>query len=473
VAGNCYAPDCPTAACAPNEVCEEGICVEEECAGGRCCPAVDCTASAKCLFDDCDGIIYTCVLDPGSGTMEWSATVDACDDQDLCTIDDRCLQGACVGTDMPCDSGEICVNGECRCGGLGPDCSGGDTCCGTDCVDLNTHLDHCGACGNACRRDNASETCVGGVCTIDQCDNLYDDCNGVDSDGCEASLETVTDCGSCGVGCDRSHATASCSGGTCHIGSCDNPWGDCDGVDANGCEFEVNTMDNCGGCGQVCSLDHAAETCTAAGECQIVNCDTWWDDCDGQDSNGCEASLESTSHCGSCGNPCSLPNASESCPNGNCQLDSCDSGWWNLNGSQSDGCECGDTSDASGSCGSGTDIGTISTSNTNETLSGVIVHQTGVNADEDCYRVTYSRPNPGSGTFRIRLNPDPGNLTFSVWKGDCGNSVCATDTTYTSDCSSAGSTCQSGNGDTYHVCVRAAAGQDGLCQSYTIEFEWY
>jgi hypothetical protein len=328
-------------------------------------------------------------------------------------------------------------------------------------VDLNTHLDHCGACGNACRRDNASETCVGGVCTIDQCDNLYDDCNGVDSDGCEASLETVTDCGSCGVGCDRSHATASCSGGTCHIGSCDNPWGDCDGVDANGCEFEVNTMDNCGGCGQVCSLDHAAETCT------------WWDDCDGQDSNGCEASLESTSHCGSCGNPCSLPNASESCPNGNCQLDSCDSGWWNLNGSQSDGCECGDTSDASGSCGSGTDIGTISTSNTNETLSGVIVHQTGVNADEDCYRVTYSRPNPGSGTFRIRLNPDPGNLTFSVWKGDCGNSVCATDTTYTSDCSSAGSTCQSGNGDTYHVCVRAAAGQDGLCQSYTIEFEWY
>jgi hypothetical protein len=96
-----------------------------------------------------------------------------------------------------------------------------------------------------------------------------------------------------------------------------------------------------------------------------------------------------------------------------------------------------------------------------------------VRTEEDCYRVTYSRPAPGGGTFRIRLNPNPGNLTFSVWKGGCSNSVCAADTTFTSTCSSTGGSCDSGNGDTYNVCVRAASGQNGLCQSYTIQFQWY
>jgi hypothetical protein len=244
-------------------------------------------------------------------------------------------------------------------------------------------------------------------------------------------------------------------------------------VDANGCEFEVNTMDNCGGCGLVCSLDHATETCTADGECQIVSCDSGWADCNSSDADGCETQLGTPTDCSACGDVCAYSNATGVCNVGVCEMGACDSGWWNLNGSQSDGCECGDTSDASGSCGSGTDVGTISRTATNETLSGVIVHQTGVTTDEDCYRVIYSRPDPGSGTFRIRLSPDPGNLAFSVWKGDCGNQVCAADTTFTSDCSSAGGTCQSGNGDTYHVCVRAAAGQDGLCQSYTIQFEWY
>ncbi len=62
---------------------------------------------------------------------------------------------------------------------------------------------------------------------------------------------------------------------------------------------------------------------------------------------------------------------------------------------------------------------------------------------------------------------------IEFYRSGCSNSVCNSDTTFTSTCSSQGSTCQSGNGDTYNVCVRAASGQDGLCQGYTIQFQWY
>jgi hypothetical protein len=152
---------------------------------------------------------------------------------------------------------------------------------------------------------------------------------------------------------------------------------------------------------------------------------------------------------------------------------SCNSGYWNVNGSHPDGCECGDASDVADGCSSGVGVGTISTSISDITRSGVIVHRVGYREDVDCYQVAYSRPDPGSGTFQIRLNPDPGNLTFSVWKGGCSNQVCAADTAFTSTCSSQGSTCQSGNGDTYNVCVQAAAGQNNLCQGYTVQFRWY
>ena len=464
-AGYCYDPDCASP-CDPDELCEDGWCVPVDCAGGRCCPPMDCTNNNQCMTYECDDAeMFTCLFD-GSNPV-WDVTGNDCTDNDPCTYDDVCTAGACVGTDIVCDPGEWCVGGLCHCGGTGPDCSGIDTCCGTDCVDLQTNLDHCGACDALCRRDNATPKCEGGVCSIDHCDNLWDDCNGQDPDGCEVSLETLTDCGSCGIPCSRTNATASCAGGNCHIGSCDNLWGDCDGNDPNGCETPLNTMTDCGACNTPCSLANATEECST-GQCRIVSCDNLWGDCDSNHSTGCESRLDTVANCGSCGTLCSRANASEQCPNGNCQILSCNTNYYDINGVDSDGCECGDTSDVAGTCASAAGVGTVSGSNPSITRNGVIVYRTGVRTDEDCYAVSYNRPAPGSGTFRIRLSGS--GLEFRVWRNGCTNSVCGGDTTYTSDCSSLGPDCESGNSNNFRVCVRNA-GTGSMCRSYTLTFE--
>lgn len=54
-----------------------------------------------------------------------------------------------------CPPGAKCKKGKCK-------CKGGKRKCGKKCVDVQTSVDHCGACGNACPDGQA---CVGGECT--------------------------------------------------------------------------------------------------------------------------------------------------------------------------------------------------------------------------------------------------------------------------------------------------------------------
>jgi hypothetical protein len=73
----------------------------------------------------------------------------------------------------------------------------------------------------------------------------------------------------------------------------------------DGCETAIDTsVTNCGACGIACSLTNATAGC-AAGDCTVATCDTGYGDCDTDAANGCEANLlESTAHCGACGNAC-------------------------------------------------------------------------------------------------------------------------------------------------------------------------
>jgi hypothetical protein len=91
----------------------------------------------------------------------------------------------------------------------------------------------------------------------------------------------------CGKSCDLTNAYETCSTGTCDLRACEAGWGDCDGNFSNGCETELDTVDNCEMCGLACSIDHATETCTD-NTCQIDGCEAGWDDCDGDPSNGIE-----------------------------------------------------------------------------------------------------------------------------------------------------------------------------------------
>jgi hypothetical protein len=67
----------------------------------------------------------------------------------------------------------------------------------------------------------------------------------MDFDGCETPLDTVTDCGACGEPCVAgAHASADCSEGSCHR-DCQSPWENCDGDWTNGCEIPTGEPNRC------------------------------------------------------------------------------------------------------------------------------------------------------------------------------------------------------------------------------------
>ena len=78
---------------------------------------------------------------------------------------------------------------------------------------------------------------------------------------------------------------------------CSSGYLDCDNIYDNGCEVNATTdMNNCGHCGQVCSLPHANTVCQA-GVCALDSCDPDWANCDGAAGNGCEVPLAHTTSC--------------------------------------------------------------------------------------------------------------------------------------------------------------------------------
>jgi hypothetical protein len=82
------------------------------------------------------------------------------------------------------------------------------------------------------------------------CNNVDDDCNGT-SDGSAANAS-----------CMLMNANAVCELGFCAVASCRPNFGDCDAMDANGCEVDTRADGrNCGGCGMPCL---AADTCSAS-----------------------------------------------------------------------------------------------------------------------------------------------------------------------------------------------------------------
>jgi hypothetical protein len=75
--------------------------------------------------------------------------------------------------------------GAAPCGGM---CSAAEACCADACVDLQTSVEHCGACGNRCASAGGSASCLAGVCEL----------------GCLAGFHA------CGSECVDSGAVATC-----------------------------------------------------------------------------------------------------------------------------------------------------------------------------------------------------------------------------------------------------------------------
>jgi hypothetical protein len=261
------------------------------------------------------------------------------------------------------------------------DCGLGLTQCDYICVDLDTDLEHCGSCGNQCSYPNAQALCQGGGCSLGPCNADWEDCNQEESDGCETLLGTVDDCSDCDDACQFDHAMASCQAGVCVMGECEDGFGDCNTDPQDGCETALNVPEtcgacdhscpageachqgecvlqcpdglmncsgacidpqsdpyHCGGCDQACQLPNASSSCQA-GACVVDQCDSGYFDCNVDDLDGCEAQLGTLENCAACGDACEYAHAPGACQAGVCIMGECDVGWGNCNGLYADGCE--------------------------------------------------------------------------------------------------------------------------------------
>jgi hypothetical protein len=126
---------------------------------------------------------------------------------------------------------------------------------GGTCADLASDPDNCGGCGLACAVPNATTACSDGACVLVECNPGFADCTGCPECGCETNIQSVDNCGSCGNVCAAgAHATAVCEGGQCHL-ACDPGFADCSSCEECGC------VDNCGACGNVCVSDAGPPGC--------------------------------------------------------------------------------------------------------------------------------------------------------------------------------------------------------------------
>jgi len=277
------------------------------CQSGRCA-VLRCDAG----FADCDG-------DPANGCETSTRTPTHC--------------GACRQVCAPANAAPTCADGTCRilsCNGTFADCDR-DVANGCE-VDLASDRAHCGACGRPCA---AGMLCSARTCTT-TCAPPTVAC-GAD---CVDLAADPAHCGACGRRCPARarYALPLCRSGVCSA-ACEPSWGDCDGMEATGCETQLNSLAHCSACRLLCDLPNATETC-ATSACRVVACDLGWADCDGMALNGCEIRVsENPMHCGVCGTVCAAgPRASVRCTAGRCEL-LCDPGFLDCNGVARDGCE--------------------------------------------------------------------------------------------------------------------------------------
>ena len=112
-------------ACTENDTCDSTVCVGIP---------ITCNDTNQCTNDTCDTVL---------GCIFTNTTGGTCDDLDPCTINDVCLNGLCVGTQMECNDSNICTD---------------DICFNGQCV-FFFNSNPCDD-GNPCEND----TCSGGVC---------------------------------------------------------------------------------------------------------------------------------------------------------------------------------------------------------------------------------------------------------------------------------------------------------------------
>lgn len=322
--------DATRSECSSPADCNDGIdCTSDLCAAGTCshmavpslCPAGascdvrlgcqrgaacasdrDCVDSNPCTANErCDPSARTCRFDPldgdGDGHAPRVCGGDDCDDassgvnpmsSEQCNgRDDNCNGQVDEAPVRDCESGFVCVSGGCACPTGRAQCAANAP-GGSQCFDLQTARDNCGACGRSCGSMGA---CVGGRCSCASGTTLCGDLR---------CINTQTDrynCGACGTSC--------ANGATCMAGTCRCPDGQA--VCGTYCVNIRTDVSNCGSCGNRCMATSdvdagmMTEACVA-GTCGCASGTA----CPTSSGSGytCLDTSSDPENCGTCGHHC-------------------------------------------------------------------------------------------------------------------------------------------------------------------------
>lgn len=271
---NCQAP------CLAGETRCGGICVnllgsDSNCGiCGRACPAGETCNGGACM--------QTC---PAGQSACGGSCVNTQTDVNHC--------GIC---NMRCAAGLACIAGRCQ-----SDCPiAGQLRCGGVCINPLTDRANCGRCGTACAMN---QVCSVGACAAG-CAAPTTNCSGL----CLDTATNVANCGACGRACSNApNANPTCAMSTCGL-RCNAGFGNCDMNAINGCETNTVTSSmHCGACGNVCTPNANQTVGCVDSSCKFT-CSAGFGDCDMLQANGCETNTNTTTtHCGACGNVCAAP----------------------------------------------------------------------------------------------------------------------------------------------------------------------
>jgi len=158
----------------------------------------------------------------------------------------------------------------------------------------------------------------------DPCNHIDDDCDGLTDEHANTESDP-NNCGSCGVVCVFPHSTSTCEQGKCKILMCDTYYFDRDGVLDNGCEVYCKQTSSTDDCDGVYELGQGGD--------QAID-----NDCDGQTDEDNDIQND-PKNCGKCGNVCKILNAVAKCEQGECRIDHCVDGYYNIDNDEKTGCE--------------------------------------------------------------------------------------------------------------------------------------
>ncbi len=258
--------------------CEEGALGELQMG---CTSDSKCDHGTKCVTGTCSYPSGSQTLTLTHFCRHGSSEGAACSASDPCLacapgltcVADHCRRACVPGADAGTLGGCACAGEACVSAGSGGVCCppGSNAVCGGACTNTLVDVGNCGGCGTVATVANGVAHCVGGRPAIESCDRGF----------CLATVNSVTvcvddqtdvdRCGACGTHCNPvANSTPTCVNGVCSF-VCLMGYADCDHNPQNGCEANLaSEHNNCGSCGIVCG---GMQTCVSMA-CENDYCGT-------------------------------------------------------------------------------------------------------------------------------------------------------------------------------------------------------